>query len=78
MEKVISKLSNEELDLVVGGGFTDVMKEIGLGAVNAWIPADSAAWYALVAQYVANVLTVGVSACAGALITYLFTKKDKK
>ena len=76
MEKVISKLSNEELDLVVGGGdFAEVMKKIGLGAVNAWVPNEDVEWYGIVAQHVANVLTVGASAFAGAVITYFCTKK---
>jgi len=71
VEKVISKLSNEELGLVVGGGIGDVMKELGKGAAHLFIPADGAPWYGLVAQYLADVALITVPA----VLTYFGTRK---
>lgn len=88
MEKVISKLSNEELDLVVGGegeGFFASMLA-GMGSTFKYSEGlkfgddsgelSKAGFYA--GKYLVFVGLNAISAVASAGITYLCTKKKSK
>lgn len=87
MEKVISKLSNEELDLVVGGagekGFLASMpagmastfkhdQEWKFGTGSGEL--SKAGFYT--GKYLVSVGLTAISAVAGALITYFCTKTN--
>lgn len=87
MEKVISKLSNEELDLVVGGenhglGFVEGMKMVfcpagGIADLKVGSDAVKATWKSNLGRYGVLTLLAVVPAAVTGIVEYFAVSKKK-